>query len=102
MRQITSIAADHFHTGKAWKRDNTEVTVDGSLVRMWLFGNCIAQRTNLVYTITNCGWFTRTTKERLNGLDRVSIVQKKGKWFLNEREWDGGDTILGAFGIWEG
>ena len=101
MIKITSIAANHFHTGEAWKRDNTEVTVHGDVVKLWLHGNCIAQKTPLVYTITTCGWFTNTTKERLNGLDRVTIVQKKGKWFLNEREWDGKDTILGAFGIWE-
>lgn len=101
MRQITSIAADHFHTGIKWKRDNTEVTVEGEVVKLWLHGNCIAQKTPLTYTITNCGWFTNTTKERLNGLNRVSIVQKKGKWFLNNKEWDGGDTILGAFGVWE-
>ena len=101
MRQITSVAADHFHTGISWKRDNTEVTVEGDVVKLRLFGNCIAQKTPLAYTITNCGYFTNTTKERLNGLHRVTIVQKKGKWFLNEREWDGKDTILGAFGIWE-
>jgi len=98
MRKITSLAADHFDAGKTWKHDNTEVTIEGDVVRLFLHGHCIAQKTPLAYTITNCGFFTNLTKERLNGLDRVSIVQKKGKWYLNGEEWDGGDTILGAFG----
>jgi len=32
---------------------------------------------------------TATTKERLNGLPNVHIKQIKGKWFLNDVEWDG-------------
>ena len=101
MRKITKEAAHAFLRGEKFKLGNTKVTVDGEVVKLWLHGNCIAQKTPLAYTITNCGWFTSTTKERLNGLDRVSIVQKKGKWFLNNKEWDGEDTILGVFGIWE-
>ena len=100
MRKITKEAAHAFLRREKFKLGNTKVTVEGEVVKLWLHGNCIAQKTPLAYTITNCGWFTNTTKERLNGLSRVSIVQKKGKWYLNEREWDGEHTILGAFGIW--
>ena len=39
--------------------------------------------------ITNCGWFTTTTKERLNGLSGVAIHQSKGVWYLNGDAWDG-------------
>ena len=61
---------------------------------MYLHGNLIAQRTPLATTITNCGWFTRTTKERLNGLGGVDIVQMKGVWYLNGKEWDGENIII--------
>ena len=101
MRKITKEAAHAFLRREKFKLSNTEVTVHGDVVKLWLHGNCIAQKTPLAYTITNCGWFTNTTKERLSGLERVTIVQKKGLWYLNDKEWDGKDTILGAFGIWE-
>ena len=39
--------------------------------------------------IQNCGWFTNTTKERLNALPNVSIQQKKGVWYLNGEKWNG-------------
>lgn len=39
--------------------------------------------------ITNAGWKSNTTKERLNGLPNVSIQQKKGEWFLNGTAWNG-------------
>ena len=38
---------------------------------------------------TNCGWFSNTTKERLNGLPNVNIYQKNFEWFLNGKKWDG-------------
>jgi hypothetical protein len=100
MRKITEQAADRFHSGVCFSRDNTKVIVDGNVVKMLLHGNCIAQRTPLAMTITNCGWFTPTTKERLNGLSNVHITQKKGYWYLNGKLWDGENTIIGAFGIW--
>ena len=39
--------------------------------------------------ITNCGYKTVTTKERLNGLPNVHIVQKNFQWFLNGEAWNG-------------
>ena len=54
--------------------------------KMYLHGNCIARynhdgkrRTE----ITDAGWRTTTTKERLNWIPWVSISQKKGVWYLN-------------------
>jgi hypothetical protein len=40
-------------------------------------------------TISNAGWFSKTTKERLNGLYGVSISQKAGEWYLNGIKWGG-------------
>lgn len=44
---------------------------------------------NNVLEITNAGWATNTTKERLNGIPGVSISQRKGIWYLNGKEWGG-------------
>lgn len=39
--------------------------------------------------ITNAGWRSNTTKERLNGLPNVKINQSKGDSYLNGKEWNG-------------
>ena len=39
--------------------------------------------------IINAGWFSNTTKERLNALPNVHITQKNWVWYLNEKEWNG-------------
>ena len=57
-----------------------------------MFNNEIAYRYNdpeRTLSITNAGWESNTTKERLNGLDGVSIQQKAGIWYLNGKEWEG-------------
>lgn len=57
-----------------------------------LHGNAIAYRYNdseRTLTITNCGWQTNTTKERLNAIEGVRINQKSGKWYLNGVAWNG-------------
>ena len=101
MRKITKDAADAFHAGLKFRHSNTEVKVEDNVVRMYLFGNLIAQKTPLATTISDGGYGqSNTTRERLNGLSNVNIVQKKGYWYLNGKLWDGENTIIGAFGIW--
>ena len=39
--------------------------------------------------VTNAGWKSVTTKERLNGLPGVSIYQKDFTWYLNGHAWNG-------------
>jgi len=85
MRDITIRAASAFHFYRNLKLGNTKV-VDG---KMYLHGNLIAeQRADGVY-ITNAGWFTNVTKERLNGISGVDIVQKNWDWYLNDKKWNG-------------
>lgn len=101
MRKITKDAADAFHAGLNFRHSNTEVKVEDNVVRMYLFGRLIAQKTPLATTISDGGYGqSDTTKERLNGLNNVHIVQEKGRWYLNGKLWDGENTIIGAFGIW--
>jgi len=75
-----------------FKKSNMEVEVLPNVTILKLFGNRIAYRYNdpeRTLSITNCGWNTVTTKERLNALPDVSIQQVRGEWFLNGKKWDG-------------
>lgn len=85
MRKITLEIRNAFNHNEHLKISNTET--DG--VAIWLHSNKIAEKRDRALWITNCGWFTNTTKERLNSLYGVSIQQKKGIWLLNGKEWDG-------------
>jgi hypothetical protein len=85
MRQITSRIVSAFLNGERLKIDNT-ITQGGAI---WLWDNMIAERRGNGLWITNAGWPSATTKERLNGLPEVWIVQKKGQWYLNGHAWDG-------------
>jgi len=46
-------------------------------------------------SVSNAGWASNTTKERLNGLPHVRVQQKNWNWFLNGVEWDGAWTRVG-------
>lgn len=91
MRKITKQAVEAFNAGRDWKSGNTEVRVVADTVSLVLHGNLIAIRETVTgeLRITNAGWRTATTKERLNGLDGVSIIQKDRAWYLNGERWDG-------------
>jgi hypothetical protein len=95
MRKITKESVYAFINDLPFNKDNTRVFLDRNfnnpLTQLYLHGNLIAQKClrSGVISITNCGWFTNTTKERLNGLPNVLVYQRKGKWFLNGAEWDG-------------
>lgn len=96
MRKITGNAVAAFTAQKNWKSGNTEVQVipqhgGGSLVLLNLHGNTIARHEswNGKTFVTNCGWESNTTKERLNGLPGVSICQMNWNWYLNGQQWDG-------------
>jgi hypothetical protein len=89
MRKITKESVAAFNNGVNFKKANMEVEVVKNNVFMYLHDNLIAQKVNGVLSITNAGWQSNTTKERLNGLDGVSINQKSFVWYLNGEKWDG-------------
>ena len=92
MRKITKEAIAAFNEARPFRKDNTEIMVLPNVTVMKLFGNEIAYRYNdpdRTLMITNKGWQSDTTKERLNAIDGVSIRQVKGEWMLNDRAWDG-------------
>ena len=91
MRKITQESIEAFNCNENFKKSNTQIIADDSGTDMFLFGNLIATkniRTGEI-SISNCGYFTNTTKERLNGLSGVFIQQDRGIWYLNGKEWDG-------------
>lgn len=85
MRQITRDITRAFENRQPLKIDNSRT--DG--VSLWLFDNRIAEWQQDGLWVSNGGWDSKTTKERLNGLTGVRIAQRRGVWFLNDRVWDG-------------
>lgn len=98
MRQITSEAVNAFISGRSFKKANMRVErFSQERFFMYLHDNMIADRENNKLFITTCGWYTNTTKERLNGildaynLPRLSV--KKGVWYLGNEEFNGCKTF---------
>jgi len=95
MRKITKQAVNAFMNAENFKGSNTIVKVEKGISYLFLHGNMIAKRSaDGRLEITNAGWQTNTTKERLNGLPNVSINQKNSRWYLNGEEWDGELTTI--------
>jgi hypothetical protein len=92
MRKITEQSVNAFMNAKKFNKGNMSVDVLPNVTVLKLHGNEIAYRYNdpkNTISITNCGWKTNTTKERLNGIPNVSIYQKDWQWYLNGKKWDG-------------
>lgn len=85
MRQITRSIVCAFESRTELRIDNSRT--DGT--SLWLFGNKIAEWRGDGLWISNGGWSSRTTKERLNGLSGVRVRKQRGTLLLNDRVWDG-------------
>ena len=92
MRKITKESVEAFLNAKTFNKANMQVEVLPNVTLLKLHGNIIAylyNDPNKTLSITNCGWFSNTTKERLNALPNVRISQKNWDWYLNDKLWDG-------------
>jgi hypothetical protein len=92
MRKITEESINAFMNAEKFNKQNMSVEVLPNVTILKLHGNAIAYRYNdpqRTLSITNCGWESNTTKERLNALPNVNIVQKNWIWYLNGKEWNG-------------
>lgn len=90
MKKITQNSINAFLNNQKFQSSNTSVTESFGVFYLRLFDNIIAEKyPSGTIKVTNCGCFTKTTKERLNALPNVNIKQKAGVWFLNGVEWDG-------------
>jgi hypothetical protein len=92
MRQITKDSINAFYNAQPFNKANMQVVVLPNVTILKLHGNEIAYLYNdpeKTLSITNCGWESNTTKERLNALKGVNIVQRNFVWYLNGDEWNG-------------
>ena len=75
-RKITEESIEAFLDARPFKKANMEIVVEPNVTIMKLHGNAIAYRYNnpeRTLSITNAGWQSNTTKDRLNALPNVSI-----------------------------
>ena len=92
MRKVTQNAVNAFINAQSFKEGNTKVEVLANVTILKLHDNPIAYLYNdpeKTLSITNAGWESNTTKERLNALPNVSVKQSKGVWQLNGIAWEG-------------
>ena len=82
-----------FQNSRSLRIDNSRT--DGE--SLWLFNNKIAEIRRDGLWITNAGWDSRTTNERLNGLSGVHVRKQRGTLLLNDRVWDGGWVNVDAW-----
>jgi len=101
MRKITKEASQAMVRHETYNKDNTRVSfgfVDADAnayeMDMHLHGHLIASaettRRGSTLTITDAGWQTVTTKERLNGVlyyfDLGHLFQKNYEWFYMDKD----------------
>ena len=101
---IDTIKAKTFKNRGNSRSGNTTVETKDGVTTMTLFGNLIATLQGNTLTIRNAGWFTVTTKSRLNAILQslntgLGIFQKKGVWYIQKYpeqpiEWDGNNFTI--------
>lgn len=86
MRKITKEIVAAFMKRETKKIGNSRT--DGTT--LFLHDNAIAKwDAEGRLWVTNAGWWSTTTKERLNGLPGVELYQKDFTWYLNGWRWNG-------------
>jgi hypothetical protein len=89
-RKITIESVDKFLSKETFRKSTMSVEESSGVYKLKLHGNTIATIDELgVLSVSNAGWASNTTKERLNGIPGVRVHQKNWNWFLNGVEWDG-------------
>ena len=95
-RKITGESISKFLSRETFRKSNMEVDQCYGQFRLKLHGNVIAVLDEFnMLSVSNAGWASNTTKERLNGLPHVRVNQKNWSWFLNGVEWSGAWTRVG-------
>ena len=89
MKKITREAVLAFLNNYEYRNSNTEVTI-GMDRELKLFGNTIARYNRGDIELTDAGWQSNTTKERLNGLlellnlSECKVYQKNYTWYFDK------------------
>jgi len=103
MRKVTEKTAQAFYEGRATKSGNTKVLGNYQNTILTLHDNVIAtiERSGInsskadKLVLTDSGWQTVTTKERLNGVlsrffgNKYRIAQERGEWLFKTFDEDG-------------
>lgn len=90
MRQITDDSVRAFRNHENFSRGNSRVTTGMCYTAYYLHGKRIAvqERSKTYPVLTDCGWDTPTTRDRLN-----AILRRYG-WYLYQ---SGGQTYLASW-----
>lgn len=97
-KKVSQLAAAALKNGTKYSNGKNTKVADGALYH---HGSMIARDAGEGHVaISNRGYFTLTTKDRLNALPAVNIHQKNFMWFLNGRGWDGSWVIVAPDGSW--
>jgi hypothetical protein len=95
MRKVTDQTVNAFTNNTNKTVGNTSVQNENGDSVMRLHGHPIARKSpDGTIMISNCGWQSNTTKERLNGILSIvggGISQKKGVWYLT---YANGETVV--------
>ena len=97
MKEISINSVKKFLNAQKFSQSNTVVKVYPNVTVLELFGNEIAYLYNdpeRTLEITTTGWYSQTTKERLNAIPNVHIVQANHILYLNGKKWDGSLTKI--------
>ena len=75
-----------------WSKDNTSVTIEDGISKVYLHGNLIAEIDDVSLKLYDGGYQSQTTKSRLNallsefgytcGTKQEYIFQKQYEWFI--------------------
>ena len=95
MKAITFNSVQAFRNNETRSFGNTRVKAENGVTKLFLHDNLIAVKEKGVLRVSNAGWSSNTTKERLNGLPNVRIHQRNFQWYLNGNEWSGEWTRVG-------
>ena len=93
MRKITQQIVNAFQNSRSLTIGNSRTNGES----LWLFDNKIAEIRRDGLWVSNGGWDSKTTKDRLNGLSGVNVVHRRGVLLLYERLWDGRWVNLDAW-----
>lgn len=87
MYKISVDVADAFKGNYDFTSSNTRVVVVGGKVKMYLFDNCIAIKVLSTGEVTysNCGFHTKTTKDRLMALGVRTYIKNNIMYDSNDK-----------------
>ena len=71
----------------------TVVFTQGGVTRVVYQSTAVVEFSDLIITLNTGGWFTSTTKTRMNQASNqfelgFRVYQKKGQWFVNAKYYD--------------